>query len=238
MDLVPSDRDISDPQGASENRSALPRRDAAWYAAALFIAWSIAWLIGDSLRDFLHWGDTWDTAFWVAAKILIWVLPVIIVLRRKSLPVAGYVGLRMPGRGLAIGALAGLGLLAFSYAMDAVLGGASFNIPVLDAALFNGLIVAPLVEEFTMRGFYLESLERSGLLFMQANTRQALVFVAMHIPGWFFQGRLRSPLSLLQIAVFLWLLGLLLGWIKKQSGSLYAPIAVHVLNNLYSAARG
>lgn len=188
MNLIPSYRDTSDLQGALKKPNALPGRNAVWAPAALFIAWSVAWLIGDSLRDFLHWGDTWDTAFWVAAKILIWVLPVIIVLRRKSLPIAGYVGLRMPGRGLAIGALAGLGLLAFSYAMDAVLGAASFNIPVLDAALFNGLLAAPVVEEFTMRGFYLESLERSGWPFMQANTRQALVFVAMHIPGWFFRG--------------------------------------------------
>ena len=134
--------------------------------------------------------------------------------------------------------IGGLGLLAFSYAMDAVLGGASFNIPVLDAALFNGVIVAPMVEEFTLRGFYLESLERNGRKFSDANVLQGIVFVALHLPGWYFQGRLRSPVSVLQPAVFLWLLALLLGWLKKQSGSLYAPMAVHVLNNIYAATRG
>ena len=68
--------------------------------------------------------------------------------------------------------------------------------------------------------------------------RAGIVFVALHIPGWYFQGRLRAPLSLIQPAVFLWLLALLLGWLKKTSGSLYAPMMVHILNNVYSSARG
>jgi membrane protease YdiL (CAAX protease family) len=154
-----------------------------------------------------------------------------------------YVELTAPLRGISMGALAGLGLLAFSFAMDTVLRSASFNVPVLDAALWNGVLVAPLVEEFTMRGFYLASLERGSnqlmtMPFMQANVRAGIVFVAMHVPGWYFQGRLRSPLSMLQTAVFLWLLALLLGWVKKSSGSLYAPMVVHILNNIYAAARG
>lgn len=231
----------------SDKPCALDGHGVIWWPAALFAAWIIAWLVDASVRNAVQWDDTADTAFWIAAKVLIWVLPAIILLRKKSIPVAEYVGLRTPGRGLAIGAVAGLGLLAFSYAMDAVLGSASFNIPVLDLALFNGVFVAPIVEEFTMRGFYMESLERSAFIqartragkkFADANVLQGIVFVAMHLPGWFFQARLREPLGMIQIAVFLWLLALLLGWIKKTSGSLYAAIAMHVLNNLYSAARG
>jgi len=68
--------------------------------------------------------------------------------------------------------------------------------------------------------------------------RAGLVFVALHLPGWYFQGRLRSPLSMIQTAVFLWLLALLLGWLKKTSGSLYAPMVMHILNNVYAASRG
>jgi len=225
------------PAGLKQRR-VWDEREAILWPAALFVAWIIAWLVNVSLRDRLQWNETAETIYWIAMKIAIWIVPVFVVLRKKSLPVAEYVGLRTPGLGLGIGMLAGIGLLAFSYAMDAVLGSASFNIPVLDAALFNGVIVAPIVEEFTLRGFYMESLERSGLGFMQANSRAAILFVAMHLPGWYFQGRLRAPESLIQPAVFLWLLALLLGWIKNKSGSLYAVIAVHVLNNIYSAARG
>ena len=216
----------------------LDRRGLALYPALLLAAWTIAWLIDLALRNAFGWGDGADTAYWIAMKVALWVVPVIMLLRLKRIPVATFVELVIPAKGLGIGALAGLGVLAFSFGMDAVLGSASFNIPVLGAAHVNGLLVAPWVEEFTMRGFYLTSLERAGTPFMQANARAGVVFVALHLPGWYFQGRLRSPLSLLQPAIFLWLLALLLGWIKKTSGSLYAPMVVHILNNVYAAARG
>jgi membrane protease YdiL (CAAX protease family) len=216
----------------------LERLGLVLYPALLLAAWIVAWLIDLALKNTSAWGEGADTAYWIAMKIALWVIPVILLLRRKQIPMSGFVSLVTPARGIGIGVLAGLGVLAFSFAMDAVLGSASFNIPVLDAALVNGLLVAPLVEEFTMRGFYLTSLERAGLPFGTANVRAGMVFVAMHVPGWYFQGRLRSPLSVIQTAVFLWLLALLLGWFKKTSGSLYAPMVVHILNNVYAAARG
>jgi membrane protease YdiL (CAAX protease family) len=220
---------------------------AVLWPLALLAAWTMAWVVETRLRDVFAWDTNADTIYWIAMKIALWVVPVIAILRRERLAVLTFVELTEPWRGAGIGLLAGLGLLAFSFSMDTVLGGASFNIPVLDLALLNGVLIAPLVEEFTVRGFYLGLLERgvnqSSLRattnpFMTANVRAGLVFVALHVPGWYFQGRLRSPLSLIQTAVFLWLLALLLGWLKKASGSLYAPILVHILNNAYAAARG
>ena len=222
----------------ASNAVPLVGRGLVLWPVLLLAAWIVAWLIDLALKNAYAWGEGADTAYWIAMKVALWVIPVIVLLRRKRIPVAAFVDLVTPLRGIGIGALAGVGLLAFSFAMDVVLGSASFNIPVLDAALVNGLLVAPVVEEFTMRGFYLTSLERSGLPFGKANARAGVVFVAMHVPGWYFQGRLRSPLSLIQTAIFLWLLALLLGWIKKTSGSLYTPMVVHVLNNIYAAARG
>ena len=211
----------------------------------------MAWLLEVRLRPAFEWSTAADTLFWIAMKIALWVVPVIAILRLERIAVLGFLELVNPLRGVGIGFAAGLGLLAFSFAMDAVLGGASFNIPVLDVALLNGVLIAPLVEEFAVRGFYLGLLQRPvpqsanqslhhslTMPFGTANMRAGIVFVALHIPGWYFQGRLRSPLSLIQPAIFLWLLALLLGWLKKTSGSLYAPIVVHILNNVYSSARG
>jgi membrane protease YdiL (CAAX protease family) len=226
------------PSGRALEASPLDRRGAIFYPVLLFAAWAAAWLIDLGLKNAFAWSETADTCYWIAMKIALWVIPAIVLLRRVQIPLAQFVDFVTPLRGIVIGTMAGMGLLAFSYAMDAVLGGASFNIPVLDAALLNGLLIAPVVEEFTMRGFYLTALERTGLPFGKANVRAGIVFVAMHVPGWYFEGRLRSPLSVLQPAIFLWLLALLLGWIKKTSGSLYAPMVVHILNNVYAAARG
>lgn len=229
---------VKPPSISALEASPLDRRGCVVYPLLLFAGWILACLLDLRLTSAFRWSETADTAYWITMKVALWVIPIIVLLRRKQIPVAKFVDLVTPLRGIGIGLLAGFGLLAFSYAMDAVLGGASFNIPVLDAALLNGLLVAPLVEEFTMRGFYLTSLERAGLPFAKANVRAGIVFAAMHIPGWYFEGRLRSPLSVLQPAVFLWLLALLLGWIKKTSGSLYAAMVVHILNNIYAAARG
>ena len=137
-----------------EEASLLDRRGIVLYPAFLLTAWTAAWLIDLALRNAFAWGEGTDTAYWIAIKVALWVIPVIALLRRKRIPVAAFVDLVTPLRGIGIGALAGVGLLAFSFAMDAVLGSASFNIPVLDAALVNGLLVAPVVEEFTMRGFW------------------------------------------------------------------------------------
>lgn len=226
------------PSRSALEASPLDRRGVIFYSALLFIAWIITWLVDLGLKNAFAWSETADAAYWIAMKVALWAIPAIALLRRKRIQVAEFVDLVTPLRGIGIGLLSGLGLLAFSYATDTVLGGASFNIPVLDAALLNGLLVAPVIEEFALRGFYLTSLERAGLPFGKANARAGLVFVAMYVPGWYFEGRLRSPLSVLQPVVFLWLLALLLGWIKKASGSLYAAMVVHILNNIYAAARG
>ncbi len=222
----------------SRSADAPVRWDLLAYPAFVFAAWVAAWGIDLGLRNAFAWGGNADTIYWIAMKAALWAGPVIVLLKREGIPVIEFTGLVTPLRGIAIGTVAGLGLLVFSFAMDAVLGGASFNIPVVDGALVNALLAAPVIEEFAMRGYYLTALERAGLPFGKANVRVGIFFVAMHLPGWYFQGRLRSPLSLIQTALFLWLLSLLLGWIKKTSGSLYAPMVVHILNNVYAAARG
>ena len=234
------------PKSLSEGRNW-----ALLWPVALLAAWTMAWFVELRLRDAFAWDTSADTIYWIAMKVALWVVPVIVILRRERITVLPFVQLTEPLRGAGIGLLGGFGLLAFSFAMDAALGSASFNVPVLDLALLNGVLVAPLVEEFAVRGFYLELLERglnqsspqsthqsTTTPFMTANVRAGLVFVALHLPGWYFQGRLRSPLSMIQTAVFLWLLALLLGWLKKTSGSLYAPMVMHILNNVYAASRG
>jgi membrane protease YdiL (CAAX protease family) len=61
-------------------------------------------------------------------------------------------------------------------------------------------------------------------------------FIATHIVGWSFQGRIGSPVHLVQQAASLLFLSLLFGWPKQKTGSLYAPLAVHIMNNFYAFA--
>jgi membrane protease YdiL (CAAX protease family) len=209
----------------------------------LFCAWTAAWFLGVFLRDAFSWsttslGSIVDSAYWIVMKAMIWIAPVLVFLRRKNRSAADYLMLREPARGIGIGVLIGAGVLLFSLLLDVFFGGASVVIPVLDLALVNGILIAPAIEEITLRGFYMRVVADSGMPSGNANWYAALLFVAMQLPGWYFQARLRSPLSLFQPALFLLLLALFLGWLKERTESLWVPIVVHVMNNAYAAFRG
>jgi membrane protease YdiL (CAAX protease family) len=215
------------------------RRAAHLLPLFLFSAWTCAWLAGSYLRDTTGWFTNAEPVYWIVTKLALWMVPVHWLMRQThTVNTADFLGLRKPGRGIGAGIVIGTGLLLFSLLADLFFGGASFVIPVLDLAVLNGVFVAPTVEEIALRGFYLRSLMDSGVSFGRANWFAALVFVGMHLPGWYFQARLRAPLSAIQPALFLLLLALFLGWLKDRTGSLWACIAVHGMNNAYTAFRG
>jgi membrane protease YdiL (CAAX protease family) len=87
-----------------------------------------------------------------------------------------------------------------------------------------------LVEEIAFRGFILGWLadDRS---FWRANLVTSLMFLSMHLPGWYAAG-LRvemAPLSLILVA-----LSLVLGWTKRLSGTIWLAGALHLANNALS----
>jgi membrane protease YdiL (CAAX protease family) len=57
----------------------------------------------------------------------------------------------------------------------------------------------------------------------------------MHLPGWYFQGRATMLVGFVQRAAPIAALSLLFAWTRKRSGSLYAAILLHGINNFYSA---
>jgi membrane protease YdiL (CAAX protease family) len=213
------------------------------YPAFLLCAWTAAWFLDVFLRDTFRWGTapwgtTADALYWIAMNVAIWIVPLLALLRREQRNAADYLMLREPTRGIGIGVLIGAGVILFSLLLDVFLGGASVVIPVLDMALINAILVAPVVEEIALRGFYMRAVADSGASPGNANWYTALLFVTLHLPGWYFQARLRSPLSLFQPALFLLLLALFLGWIKDRTQSLWVAMVVHVMNNAYAAFRG
>jgi membrane protease YdiL (CAAX protease family) len=216
----------------------------------------LAWLLHDVLSGGATgagWNANTDTLYWIAAKLLIWALPAWYLARRRGFRMDEDLGFR-PGLGpqLAMGAGIGVGLVVASAAMEVVLGGFAFVLPVPDLSLLNGVLVTPLVEEFVIRGYGMAELTRLRAASLagsapsltrnwtdgDVNLIGALAFLAMHLPGWYFQGRMRAPFSLIQPAVFVLLFGLLLGWLRQRTESLWVPIVVHVLNNVYGSVRG
>ncbi|HUF60589.1 MAG TPA: CPBP family intramembrane glutamic endopeptidase [Verrucomicrobiales bacterium] len=84
------------------------------------------------------------------------------------------------------------------------------------------VLAAPIAEELFFRGFLFEGLRRSWL-----GTAGTVLFTSA---TW---SLIHLQYDLFFIAL-IFCLGLLLGWARAASGSLWIPLILHVLNNLYS----
>jgi sodium transport system permease protein len=85
------------------------------------------------------------------------------------------------------------------------------------------------LEEVLMRGFVLrQQLRWVGPARAQAVT--AVLFAAMHVPGWLAHGV--PGVELAVSFTFLVLQGAVLGFVAWRTGSILPSIAVHTANNL------
>jgi uncharacterized protein len=205
------------------------------YPTLLFASWIVAWIINVALRSRFHWDTETDTIYWIVMKVIVWVLPVLLAIRAlERASIAQFLELRHLVRGVLWAGGIGSALVAVTFLGKTFSAGTAWHAPSWSLVLVNAVVVAPLVEEITLRGFVLKRLELNGRSFWCANVLTTLIFVAMHVPGWLFQGRKPSMVSVAQPMVPLSMLSLLFGWTKKRSESLYGAIGVHAVNNLYS----
>ncbi len=88
---------------------------------------------------------------------------------------------------------------------------------------------APIIEELVFRGFLLTKLEKQ-MDGMQAIVVSAIVFTVLHYPGWILLSHM-SLIVLVMNSAQVFIFGFILGFIKRQSKSVYPGILVHVVNN-------
>jgi membrane protease YdiL (CAAX protease family) len=148
-------------------------------------------------------------------------------------PFADYLALRgtswknyLLGAACLIVLVAGWDLLSRAMGRDATPG---FMVDVLRSAQADGalwLLVlafcvgAPMTEEFFVRGFLYRGWSESFLRPAGAVVLSSAVWTAMHLQyDWFFFGEVFS-------------IGLLLGWLRYRSNSIWLTVFVHGLNNL------
>ena len=79
--------------------------------------------------------------------------------------------------------LFGIGFAAVSLGADVATR--HFGWPAAGFALVNVLVVAPLFEEVVFRGFFLRQLQDTHVAFWPANITAALMFLGLHLPGWY-----------------------------------------------------
>jgi membrane protease YdiL (CAAX protease family) len=129
--------------------------------------------------------------------------------------------------GIGIGFLIALTGFVPSYLSGNPLLPTRFSIP-----LFSILTIAPIFEELLMRGAMLGNLQLGHSLAI-ANILPSLMFVGLHVPGWYFMGTLMENVTKpAGGAISFFFLGLAFGYAVHRSRSVMAGILAHFFNNL------
>lgn len=217
----------------NEPRHALRR--TLCFVGFLYLAWIGAWLLERTLEPTVALLATSGGRFtyWTIMKLLLWILPAAVLLRTSGRPLRDTLGLGRVRAVLVWGG--GIGLL---FAACGLITRAVAHQPLFALQLgwpfLGGVIVAPVVEEFTFRGAVLQT-SLARYRFIVANTLTALFFLGIHVPGWYFQGRLSDMLvQPIGGAMSILFIGWVLGLIAHKSKSVAASTLTHILNNLFS----
>ena len=209
----------------------------AWFlvqfaAVIVFIAWRDATAPGSvDPSKLAH--DGFLLAFITILAGPAWVGVSALAARMRGWTVRGYLALVMPRRSeilFGIACLAAL-LIAFdlltlafgrdvvpSFMRDAYISARSSNSLVL--FFIAVVVVGPIAEEIAFRGFLFRGLSATWLGVAGTTVLTSAAWAAMHVQyDWVLLGQI-------------FLIGLLLGWLRWASGSTLLTILLHVLANL------
>jgi uncharacterized protein len=204
--------------------------------AGLILVWILVWTLKFYLIDSnFAWltTDAGSFTFWTIAKAIIWVLPALWLIRlserslKEVFNFSNWRGLLAWGGGIGL-------LIALAGFVPKLIAGQALLQSEFSFALLNVLAIAPIFEEFLMRGAILGNLEK-GYSFLTANIASSLLFIGLHLPGWYFAGSLMKKLTNpLGGASSILILGLLFGYAVHKGKSVGGGMIAHFLNNLSS----
>lgn len=207
-------------------------RTTHWTFVSLLAAWSCAWICKAFLDSRVGWlrSESVTFGFWLAAKIFVWILPSVLLIRASGRDWKTVVNVgewrRWTAWGLAVG-----GAIAASGLLRKAIEGTPLVSHGWEFATWNVLIVAPLFEEFFLRASVLGNLT-PAMGFPRANIATSLYFVALHVPGWYMMGNLGTKVGALGGGAFsIFVLGLLFGWTAHKGRSFLGATLAHALNN-------
>ena len=204
------------------------------FALFLYVAWIGAWLLERFLEAHVVWmtASTGRSGYWLVMKLLLWILPALALIRSSGRSFREVIALDRARPIVVWGGGCGLILGAMALIAKALAGR-----PMLPSSLgwplFSGVLVAPVAEEIVFRGAILGALNER-FRFWAANAITGLLFLGVHLPGWYFQGRLFANLvDPIGGALAVFLLGLVFGYVAHRSESVAASMLTHMLNNLF-----
>ncbi|MFJ7913962.1 MULTISPECIES: lysostaphin resistance A-like protein [unclassified Lysinibacillus] len=92
----------------------------------------------------------------------------------------------------------------------------------------NVFLMAGIAEEIVFRGFILQEINKK-MAFWEANVITALLFLVIHFPVWIYN----DIFFHFGTHAYVFILGLLFGFVYKKTGSLWSVIILHALHNFF-----
>jgi len=202
------------------------------FVGVLFAVWllrlaalPVTDLAAENVADARMFAELWRLAIWLVLP-LVWVAWIERVDPRAAID-------QRPGRRVWLGWLVAFLATAGARGLEVLAGSGWIAIPSVPMQSFMvasiSLLFAALCEELVFRGLVLKALRRR-LAFWPANAATALLYAAMLAPGWVALVELDAgQFGYLFASVFLF--GLLLGWLVRQTGTVWVAVAAHFFND-------
>jgi CAAX protease family protein len=207
-------------------------RSLGCFLAGFFVVWTLWALLLARYPHLNQFG-----VLRVVVRVAVWIVPTCLFVRFvEGPPVFGRLGFeKNRGKGVVFGCL---GWLVLAAVVGAQHSGrfSHFAIPKDPATWLNAILSAPIAEEVLFRGLVFRVLlER--LAVWSAVVVSALLFALIHLPYWWLSGAAApAGLGLRLGSIFAY--GVFFALLYRWSGSLYAPVICHVLNNLVTCSLG
>lgn len=202
-----------------------------------YILWSLTEIVlypflraqGDSLCDIC-------SPIW---KIVIWLGPVIFILKYEQYSILNYLKLNhMTFKTVMWGLLSVCLIFGYNLFMHVLFYGNIAISPWLTITQWiNTVLVAGVIEEILFRGYFLQTM-RKTFSFWKANILVSLMFVSIHFPIWYVTADhiAHHVVDWLQLITFIFFFSILQGLLFRKSGSLWPCIMMHMMNNFAAIA--
>jgi uncharacterized protein len=193
-----------------------------------YLVWTIKelWLI-----EYIYsFGNLISPLIEAIVKSVIWIVPVWLyityALNRSAI---SYLKLNVNVKkgllwGIGLSLLMGLGLIGEAY----IFNNASVHFSLSFDDYLNTFIMAGLAEEIVFRGLILQEINKR-LAFWKANVITSLLFLVIHYPIWIYNDIIFHYGSHL----YVFIIGLLFGFVYKKIGSLWSVILLHAFHNYF-----